>query len=324
MSCPNPSNYQNVVNQHSEHGGGGLGIDFEEATSSNLSKMIQDATDSNNTKKTLEIEIDIVEHCDAAAANARIYNNFGGIAVLPKKAGFLLAAFVLLGTGGIIGFGLSGVIEHKRQQQHRRMDTLPYRLREHDISTAEVKANGGGGGKAGKVCLNDHDPIDDEEEFCAEEQVIECGATFTNEVVLSHDLICSDYINDATDEQKRAHNAAITLTGPNASIDCKGHTIRQIIQHEFTIQSCYIGQLWPPLEPSDDRKHIKEVCRFFYQSGILLVDGATAVNCNVENFYDGYHIVNGGEVKKSESSGNQWGVNIQDLTGTTESKVTDV
>ena len=211
--------------------------------------MIEDSTDSNNTK-TLEIEIDVVEHCDAAAANASIYKGFDGIAVLPKKAGFLLAAFVLLGTGGIIGFGLSGVIGHKRQQQHRRMDTLPYRLREHDISIAEVKANGGG--KAGKVCTNDHDPIDDEEEFCAEEQVIECGATFTNEVVLSHDLICIDSIDDATDEQKRAHTAAITLVGPGASIDCKGHTIRQIIQHEFTIQSCYVGQVWqPPLEPSD-------------------------------------------------------------------------
>ena len=38
----------------------------------------------------------------------------------------------------------------------------------------------------------------------------------------------------------------------------------------------------------DQRKEIKEICKFFYQAGILLVDGATAVNCNVENFYDGW------------------------------------
>jgi hypothetical protein len=294
--------------------------------------MIEGATDSNNTK-TLEMEIDDVEHCDDAAAAASLYKGFDGIAVLPKKAVFLLAAFVLLGTGGIIGFGLSVVIEHKRQQQHRRMETLPYRLREHEKSTSEIKANGGLKSKerlsssnsrssAYKVCLNDHDPIDDEEEFCKYDDVA-CGATFTNEkVVLSGDVFCTDNVALATDAELLALNAAITLTGPNASIDCKGHSIRQMVRG-LHASDCLNGA---GDYNSDNltRKGMKEACGLYYQGGIMLVDGATAKNCRVDEFYDGFIVLNGGEVKNSEVSGNADGVFVQDMTGSRETTVSDV
>ncbi len=264
------------------------------------------------------IKMEIEEEQEDAAARTNINNGFGGFNFLSKKAIFLFAFVASVGLGVFIGFGLSGVIEHKRQQQQR--------YQENALAAIAGQKKKKKGGKPGKNCLNEHDPIDDEEKFCAEQKFISCGGTFTNEKLeLSHDLLCTDSIYDATDAQKKAHNAAITLVGSNTSIDCKGHTIHHILPNDqFTIKNCPIGAVLPPLEPSDDRKDLKERCKFFYQVGILLVDGATAVNCNVENFYDGYHIVNGGEVKKSEAFGNQNGVTIQDLTGNTESKVTDV
>jgi len=62
---------------------------------------------------------------------------------------------------------------------------------------------------------------------------------------------------------------------------------------------------------------MKQECDLFYQGGIWLVGGATAINCNVENFYDGYLIEKGGEVQKSDASRNRDGVEILDDSGST-------
>jgi len=74
-------------------------------------------------------------------------------------------------------------------------------------------------------------------------------------------------------------------------------------------------------ETSIERKTMKKECDLFYQVGIWLIDGASAINCNVEHFYDGFFVQNSGEVKKSEASGNRRGVVW--LSGST-TKISDV
>lgn len=65
--------------------------------------------------------------------------------------------------------------------------------------------------------------------------------------------------------------------------------------------------------------------RKYYQAGIMLEDGATAINCKVEQFYDGFLIVNGGEVKKSEASRNHRGFVIEDIDDSSKvSKISNV
>ena len=301
-------------------------IDFDPAILSDLSSNAH-ITSSTRNVDTINADKEDSNENDSD-------KGFSGISLSNKYASFvpyLMFVFVAViiataaSTGNVIGFDFSGNIERhrQRQQRSRRMDSPshPHRLREHEISTGGIKAKGGG--KAGKICLNDHDPIDDEEEFCEEDTIIECGATFTDEnIVLSHDLLCTDQVESATDDELKALNAAITLTGPNASIDCKGRTIRQIPTGQFA-PGCQFG-VGPPFELSDSRKEMKLNCRLYYQAGILLLNGATAVNCGVEQFYHGIYIVNGGDLKKSEISGNRFGVAIEDLTGSIETTVSDV
>ena len=57
---------------------------------------------------------------------------------------------------------------------------------------------------------------------------------------------------------------------------------------------------------------MKQECDLFN-----LVGGATAINCNVENFYDGFLIEKGGEVQKSNAKWNRDGVEILDDSGST-------
>ena len=154
-----------------------------------------------------------------------------------------------------------------------------------------------------------------------------CGHTFTNEnVVLSDDLYCSVNFDFASDAELMALNAAITLTGPDASIDCKGHSIRQRTGVGFASECLDLGWLpvGNPFMPTLGRKLMKVNCLIYFQTGILLIGGAKAINCHVEDFYEGYYIINGGQVLQSEAIGNRHGVFIQDLIGSIETKVTDV
>ena len=174
------------------------------------------------------------------------------------------------------------------------------------------------GGSASSCSDNSHDEVD--------EGIISCGATFTNDnLVLSEDLFCTDRYYDATDDELMQLNAAITLSGPKASIDCKGNTIRQVASGYFGSQCLkYLDPTSDPFEPSLLRSEMKPFCSLYYQAGILLTDGATAVNCNVENFTDGFLVINGGEVQTSAASNNQNGVTVHDLTGSIDTLVSDV
>ena len=172
-------------------------------------------------------------------------------------------------------------------------------------------------------CPSNHNPIDTEVEFCKYGDVV-CGDSFTNQdIVLSGDVFCTDNVHLATGAELEALNAAITLTGPNASIDCKGHSIRQMVRATHA-SGCLYEAGYHYISDNLVRKEMKEACGLYYQGGIMLVDGATAKNCRVNEFFEGFIILNGGEAKKSEVSETRTGVVVHDMTGARETTVSDV
>ena len=111
-------------------------------------------------------------------------------------------------------------------------------------------------------------------------------------------------------------NAGITLVGPGASLDCKGHTVRQVswqpasecdVRPRPGFDAC--------LDPFCSRVEMKKDCDLYYQVGIMLKDGATAKNCKAEQFYQGILVMNGGRVEDSEATGNNEGIFVLDEVG---------
>jgi len=214
-----------------------------------------------------------------------------------KKA---LVGFTVLGVVGIImGVSISGAAEYKQQQN------------------AMAAINGGvGSSKSGKSGS-----------FCEPEPSVLCGQTVTETVVLTDDLLCTDRVDSNTpDDVLTTLNAAIKVVGKDAVIDCKGHTVRQLTSKSAAAANCKKGP-GPSDVDNNKRKTMKETCDLYYQVGIWLVDGASAINCKVEQFYDGFFVQNGGEVKKAEASRNRRGINIQDEDNSgsdLSSKIADV
>ena len=166
--------------------------------------------------------------------------------------------------------------------------------------------------------------------FCKElEQVLACGQTFTNEkVVLSDDLTCTDKVEGASDQVLGTLNAGITLVGPSASLDCKGHTVRQVTTKFASNCELYEDDGAKPghddaCEGCCSRIIMKKDCKLYYQAGIMLKDGATAKNCRTEQFYEGILVLNGGKVEDSEATGNADGIFVQDDVGS-KSEVSNV
>ena len=198
------------------------------------------------------------------------------------------ASLALIGVGVMLGASVYGAVEHNQQQQ----------------ALASVIASNS---KASKAVS-----------FCESEPAISCGATFSNQkVVLSEDLFCVDDVASATRLEKRTLNAAIELTGADAVIDCKGHTIHQV----SGVSAVNCDQtLGVARGRSDNREQMKDDCNLFYQGGILLRNGAKAINCKVQQFYDGFIVMDGSEVKKSEAFGNRRGVLVDHRVGSSQSE----
>eukprot|EP00985_Skeletonema_marinoi_P006328 scaffold2735_cov107-Skeletonema_marinoi.AAC.3 len=148
--------------------------------------------------------------------------------------------------------------------------------------------NGGGGAHSSKSGKSGS--------FCDTEPSIVCGQNVTEKVVLTDDLLCTDRVDGP-------HCSSAYTSKSAAAVNCKK------------------GPGPSDVDPSDKCTTMKETCDLYYQVGIWLVDGASAINCKVEQFYDGFIVQNSGEVKKSEASGNRRGVVW--LSGST-TKISDV
>ncbi len=335
MSSLKPTNFQVKVNELSEaeaeDGELGVCIDIEPALDTNLSSAAIDNAASTSNIDVMEMEVDTgdayvsgSEDAAATSVDNSFFSDFKSTSAsffLNKKtAATTFVATMLLGTAAVVGIYMSSINDDSNYQQQEALSAITGQSH-----SSHSKAGKGGKTTTASVCLSDHDPIDDDGLDDCKPKVVECGDTFTNEeIVLAHDLFCANDYWKLTDEEKQQLNVngAITLSGPNASIDCKGHSIRQI----------YTAPTWPPFlcgssilgRGFDDPFGRRPVCYNYYHAGILLVDGAKAINCKADNFYDGFFILNGGEVRKSEASGNEHGIAVQDVSGSIETKVSDV
>eukprot|EP00984_Skeletonema_dohrnii_P027702 scaffold17338_cov88-Skeletonema_dohrnii-CCMP3373.AAC.3 len=307
----------------------------------------------------METDADIAGDNAAGSINESFFSGFQSIMTtlgsffLNKKSAAVFVAAILFSTGAIFGISMSVITgQYKQQQEDLAAITGHGRSHSHSKSgkSASVSVHSKSGksvqSKSGKsasvsVCLSEHEPVDEGglDFYKCEQKVVECGDIFTDEeIVLTHDVFCANNYWNATQEEKEELdrvNAAITLSGPSASIDCNGYSVRQIWTAPVSpppkharARDCIVSLLGAgsndPFEPSPTRSYMRGFCSNYYQAGILLADGAKAINCKAEEFYDGFLIINGGELKKSEASGNTYGVAIQDVSGLRESIVSDV
>ena len=157
---------------------------------------------------------------------------------------------------------------------------------------------------------------------------VQCGnvynSTATGEevvVTLGQNLLCNENITEADNST----NAALTLAGEKAVLNCQGYTISQTTVNIDGISSSAAAvdcDILPGPNESD-RENMKKTCGLYFQFGVFLKDGARMVNCNVQKFLGGAEIENGGEIEDSDFSLNRDGVQIRNNAANTVSKVTN-
>jgi hypothetical protein len=107
-----------------------------------------------------------------------------------------------------------------------------------------------------------------------------CGQSFTNKkVVLTNDLDCGG----PKPVEASQKECAVTLNGPGAEINCNGNTISQEATPPGYINGPFVR-------------------------GICLNNGATTTNCNVQQFRVGIFVTDGGEVRSSFLTSNNYGI----------------
>ena len=140
-----------------------------------------------------------------------------------------------------------------------------------------------------------------------------CGKTFENTVItLGQDLFCNEILTQPPDDTR---NAAITLVGKNAVLDCQGYSISQWTNSTASAIDC---DVFP--SNASERLRMKQECGLFYQFGIIAKEGATVKNCNVKKFFDGCG-TEVGVIENSVFSLNKIGVQVLNTVPNTLSKV---
>jgi hypothetical protein len=89
--------------------------------------------------------------------------------------------------------------------------------------------------------------------------------------ILGQNLICDGNITEADGSS----NAALTLVGKNAVLDCRGYTISQVTESSAAAVDCdndYQYKL--PLTNSTEILSMKRECGLFFQNGVKLKNEA--------------------------------------------------
>ena len=155
---------------------------------------------------------------------------------------------------------------------------------------------------------------------------VQCGnvynSTATGEqvvVTLGGNLLCSGNITEADDTR----NAALTLEGEDAVLNCQGYTISQTTVNIDGTETGSAAAVDCDIFPSNSAKRLrmKQECDIFFQFGVILKDGAKMMNCNIQKFWGGAEIRDGGEIQDSEFSLNYRGVQIANRGTNTTSKI---
>lgn len=142
------------------------------------------------------------------------------------------------------------------------------------------------------------DIVDRETECSPFTKVTTCGKTFDSGlVVLTNDLICDENIDSV--------DAAITVVGENTVLDCQNYAITQVNE----ISSAFYCSGFPG-------------CGLLYKTGVVVKEGAKVINCNINKFYYGGSIDDGGEVESTDFSLNRKALQVVNSVPNTLSKVT--
>ena len=165
-----------------------------------------------------------------------------------------------------------------------------------DVVDLTLNRKLGKAGKAGK---------ESSAQLCPPITDVTCGQVFNNSglIILGQDLICKTEAGASID-------AAITLVGKDTVLDCQGRSITQVTPSSASAIDCSVN----PYEQG--------ACGLFYEFGFIAAEGATVKNCNVNKFYYGGNIVNGGVVDSSDFSLNRFGLFVSNRVSNTTYKVT--
>ena len=146
---------------------------------------------------------------------------------------------------------------------------------------------------------------------------VTCGNVYSGGKVinLSRDLICHANMT----EVDGTRNAAITVRGEGTVLDCQGYSIIQVTNSSAAaaVVDCPV---FPTRGVPSDIKRMKETCGLSYVWGVSVENGATAKNCNIQQFWGGALIKDGGSFEQSVFSLNYRGLEIISETHQSESE----
>ena len=146
-------------------------------------------------------------------------------------------------------------------------------------------------------------------------QEVSCNSTFNSGVItLGKDVTCNENIEEAVGER----DAAITVSGVGTVFDCNGHSVRQVTNSSAAAQDCTV---FPSSGNAAKILEMKKTCGLFYAWGITATNGAVVRNCNVQKFWGGAEILDGGTVENSEFSLNYRGLEVLNFNDNTQSIV---
>jgi hypothetical protein len=155
---------------------------------------------------------------------------------------------------------------------------------------------------------------------------VQCGNVYNSTagdeavVILGQNLLC----DDDTALADGSPNGALTLIGKGAVLDCQGYTISQTTIDATGIDKGSAAAFDCGIFPKPaDIQWMKKECGLFNVYGVILEDGAIMRNCNIEKFWAGSVIVNGGKIENSGFSLNRRGVEIANFAANTVSKISN-
>ena len=137
-------------------------------------------------------------------------------------------------------------------------------------------------------------------------QEVTCGDVYSDGkvITLGRDVICP--VN--TTEVDGTRNAAITVRGEGTVLDCQGYSIIQATNSSAAAVDCFV---FPTEGNATQIKRMKETCGLSYVWGVSVENGASVKNCNIQQFWGGAIIKDGGSFDNSAFSLNYRGLQIE-------------
>ena len=108
------------------------------------------------------------------------------------------------------------------------------------------------------------------------------------------------------------------LSGEGTVVDCNGFSVRQKTDSSAAAVDC---DVFPTRCNETKILLMKQSCDLYFVWGFKVENGATLKNCNVQQFWGGAEILNGGSVENSQFSLNYRGLQVLNEEDNTQSNV---